>query len=239
MPGISNVMIKFVKLLWWPSVGVFSALILSAIIAIIVTPKFNTMVKLPLLENVVPLQLGEWENKPSSSVQVSVNSISDAVYDQVLMRTYENRSGKQVMLAIAFAAQQRQEVKIHQPEVCYPAQGYKLLAIRPHDFTVESSLSSVKGKQLLFKNNARLEAVSYWVRIGDAYPVSGWEMRVKIFKDGLKGKVADGVLVRVSTVINDESEASAIYDMHEKFLAELVRDVEESNPDLLVSANIR
>lgn len=216
---------------------IFILLVLTAIAAVLVTPKYSGQKKPAILENAIPKQFGAWQYKPNTYAQVSVNTfaqaISDAIYDQVLMRTYEDKSGKQVMLAIAFAAEQRQEIKIHQPEVCYPAQGFKMLSIKDHEFKLASYPTPIRGKQLIFKKGSKMEAVSYWIRLGNSFPMSGFEMRVKILKEGLKGKIDDGVLVRVSTLIDDESGARAAYQLQEKFLTDLISGVEVFSPNLL------
>jgi EpsI family protein len=174
-------------------------------------------------------------------VQVAVNTIpnnlSEVIYDQVLLRTYQDQSGNLIMLAIAYAGEQRQEIKIHQPEVCYPAQGFQLMAIQPHQFNFGNRNTSINGKQLMFKKANRIEVVSYWIRLGNIYPKSGFDMRVKIFKEGLKGNVDDGVLVRVSSIINDAAEASKAYQLQEKFLLDLVNSSSPIRTALLVPDN--
>ncbi|MEZ0318320.1 MAG: exosortase C-terminal domain/associated protein EpsI [Methylophilaceae bacterium] len=230
-----------IKMMYLPirsSLIVCALLILAAALSVLVTPTYKELAKPPVLEDVVPLKLGEWENRPSPYAQVSVNTftqaISDAIYDQVLMRTYEDKAGSQVMLALAFAGEQRQEIKIHQPEVCYPAQGYQMLAIKDHVFNIPSYPFPINGKQLIFKKDNRLEAVSYWIRLGNSFPSSGMEMRLRILKEGLKGNLDDGVLVRVSSIINQESDAPAAYALHEKFLTDVVAEVGKSTPNLIV-----
>ena len=229
--------IRMINLPLRTSVAVCGLLISSAIVSVLATPTYKTLSQAPILEEVIPLQLGTWGNKPSPYAQVSVNTgapqLSDVVYEQVLMRTYEDTSGNQLMLAVAFAGEQRQEIKIHQPEVCYPAQGYQTLAIIPHTFNLHGYPNPIAGKQLIFKKDNRLEAVSYWIRLGNSFPTTGMQMRLKILEEGLKGNLDDGVLVRVSTLINQESDAPLAYQLHEKFLAELVA-AGTSKPGLLV-----
>lgn len=220
------------------SVVVCMCLMFTAIVAVLATPKYNAQKNPVVLEKVVPKQFGEWKNKPSPYAQVSVNTfaqaISDAIYDQVLMRTYQDKSGNQVMLALAYAAEQRQEIKIHQPEVCYPAQGFEMLDIHNHVFNLKGYSTPINGKQLIFKKGHKIEAVSYWIRLGNSFPMSGFEMRLKILKEGLKGNIDDGILVRVSTLIDDESGAPAAYQLQEKFLADLVGGFAVASPNLLV-----
>ena len=222
------------------SITVTVMLILTYIGSVIATPSLNDMRVSKVLEQVVPEQIGTWKYKPSPYAQVSVSNIaqkiSDAIYDQVLMRTYQEQDGTEVMLALAFAAEQRQEIKVHQPEVCYPAQGYEIVSLQSHEFKFPSSLVPINGKRLIFKNGNRLEAVSYWIRVGDGYPKSGFDMRFKILKDGLQGKLDDGILVRASSIINQESEAQAAFAIQERFLGQLIDATEKEAPDLLIKS---
>jgi hypothetical protein len=47
-------------------------------------------------------------------------------------------------------------------------------------------------------------------------------MRMQIFRDGLRGKVADGILVRSSMLVRDDSEAPGAYAVQQDFLKQLV-----------------
>lgn len=182
--------------------------------------------------------MGEWVDKPSPYAQVSVNTftqtLSDAIYDQVLMRTYEDGAKNQIMLALAFANEQRQEIKLHQPEICYPAQGYQIVAMENKILHLAGYPFPIASKRLIFKKDSRTEAVTYWMRLGDGFPTSGLGMRWKILQDGLKGKLDDGILVRVSTLIGQQSEADNAYKIHDRFLAQLIKDVGEAAPNLIV-----
>jgi len=232
-------MLRIPKLSLSKSVLVSAILICSAIASVILTPTYKTLSTPPNLEKDIPLNIGEWTNQASPYAQVSTNpvtqAISDSIYDQVLTRAYEDKSGNQIMLAIAFAQEQRQDIKIHRPEVCYPAQGYQMLQSNEHVFQVSGYPYSIYGKQQIFKNENRIEAVSYWIRLGNAYPKTGLEMRIKILKDGLKGELDDGVLVRVSSIINSESEALGAFELHERFIENLLNAVSNTSPNLLVA----
>lgn len=239
----NNASIKMISLPTRTSVMIFAFLVFTALAAALATPKYNALTKPPTLEKVIPKQFGEWKDKPSPYAQVSVNTfaqaISDAIYDQVLMRTYENASGNQVMLAVAYAGEQRQEIKIHQPEVCYPAQGFEMLNMHNHVFNLKGYASPIKGKQLIFKKGNKIEAVSYWIRLGNIFPMSGIEMRIKILKEGLKGNVDDGVLVRVSTLVDEVSDAKKAYQLQEQFMASLISSVAITSPSLLVPVAVK
>ena len=176
----------------------------------------------------VPTRFGDWRELQGAVTQAELSTAEDGgrsleqPYDDVLMRTYVNSQGQQVMLALAYAKEQRQDVKLHLPEICYPAQGYKVISLTPTPLSMTPSAAPLPGKHMLATGQGRLEAVTYWTRISDAYPQGGFAMRMQIFRDGLRGKVADGILVRASMLVRDDSEAAAAYTVQENFLRQMV-----------------
>jgi len=190
-------------------------------------------------EQTIPRVINGWVEVQQSTPQVSMvsdeKSLINQLYDDTLMRTYADVDGHQVMVALAYAKEQRQDVKIHQPDICYPAQGYQLQKTQTVTFDTLKSTAPVIGKRQLYYGQNHLEAVSYWIRVGDRTMTSGVQMRLKIIEDGLlKRRLDDGILVRVSTVIPDESKSKEAYELHEKFLSEFTRVVEVNAPGLLL-----
>jgi EpsI family protein len=191
------------------------------------------------LEQGVPQAFGDWKQVPTASAQAHLSTgddgqaLSDLIYDQVVMRTYVNSGGEQIMLALAYAKEQRQEVKLHLPEICYPAQGYKVISLKPAVLNVTSA-GPLPGKQMLAASSGRTEAVTYWTRVGEGYPQGGLAMRMQIFRDGLKGKIDDAILVRASTVVRDDSEAPAAYALQQQFLSALVAATDAGGKALVV-----
>lgn len=187
----------------------------------------------------IPSVFAGWVEVVSTTPQVSVvsdeRSLVNQLYDDTLMRTYTDSEGHQVMIALAYAKEQRQDVKVHQPDVCYPAQGYQMLKSEVVTFDSISAQSPIIGKRQLYSGQNHMEAVSYWIRVGDETMTSGLQMRLKIIKDGLlKRRLDDGILVRVSTPVSDVSQLNSTYQMHEKFLKELNQAVQAASPGLLV-----
>lgn len=187
----------------------------------------------------IPSVFAGWVEVVSTTPQVSVvsdeRSLVNQLYDDMLMRTYTDSEGHQVMIALAYAKEQRQDVKVHQPDVCYPAQGYQMLKSEIVRFHTIQSKSPIVGKRQLYSGQNHMEAVSYWIRVGDETLTSGLQMRLKIIKDGLLNRrLDDGILVRVSSVISSESKAKDVYALHESFLSELASAVEAKAPGLLL-----
>jgi EpsI family protein len=148
----------------------------------------------------------------------------DRPYDDVLMRAYGNSHGDVVLLAVAYGRNQRQEVKIHRPDVCYTAQGFQLIERSPIALPFTGTAGSpVRGMRMLVTAPGRTEAVSYWIRIGNVFTESAWAIRYHIFKQGLAGQAVDGVLVRASRIEQGGAVgANARYRVQEQFLGDLV-----------------
>ena len=140
------------------------------------------------------------------------------------------------MLALAWGKRQRQEVKIHRPDLCYVAQGYKIQSLR--SITYSNILSPtgepIVGNHMYAQGSRGGEAVSYWVRIGDIYSEDAFETRFHIFREGLKGRVPDGILVRASVRVRDAGEAQAVWPMMDQFLADLATMTPPSAKGLLI-----
>ena len=202
------------------------------------TPKLYSGVIAPDFETVIPKKFGDWQQITDTFLQVSLSTGKDdeinKLYDRVLTRTYENSKGDRVMLALAYAHEQKQDVKIHRPEVCYIAQGFQALSQTPNVIKIPS-IKPIAAQRLLMRNSNRTETVSYWIRIGDDYPTTGMGARWKILRDGLKGKILDGILVRASIAIDDEAGAAFAYEKQESFLVDLVNATKVNSPNLLAA----
>jgi EpsI family protein len=181
-----------------------------------VGPKF-------LLESVVPKKFGDWTLVPEVGNQVvnpQTKEILDKLYSQVLARTYVNGAGERVMLSIAYGDDQRGDLAAHKPEVCYPAQGFQLLANVAADITTPFGL--IPGRRLNTTLGPRKELVTYWFAVGASAVTSKFQQRMIEVKMGMTGQIPDGLLFRVSSIDDLPSRAFGIQD---KFVAALLSSV--------------
>lgn len=225
-----------VKLL--PAIFLFAVCTVVLMISLAMKPVSNYATYTSNLENNIPEEFKDWKIVPQLTQQVSLvsdNKMQNQIYDDVLMRTYINKDGAQVMLALAYAKEQRQDVKIHQPDICYPAQGYQMLKSKLARFNISANASPIVGKNQIYTGSSHLEAVSYWIRVGDGTFLSGLQMRLKIIKDGLlRQRFDDGMLVRVSSMTQSDTEAEQHFKLHERFLNDLTASVTHKNLKLLI-----
>lgn len=218
------------------------AMALTALAAWQLTPRTAAGARGVALAELVPRRFGEWRelDAPTSAVdprgQRPGETDPEAPYDDVLMRSYTNARGDVVMLALAYGRHQRQEMKIHRPELCYTSQGYSVL--RKSDLALAlPGHATIAGARMLVTAPGRNEAVSYWIRIGDLHSHSAWRTRAYIFSEGLQGRVVDGMLVRVSQVVPDTAATAASrYEIQEKFLSDLVGAMPSDGRRLLIGS---
>lgn len=176
------------------------------------------------LSAIVPEAFGDWQVDrsivpipPSPDLQ----KVLDETYDETLARTYRHADGRRVMLSLAYGRNQHKGMNTHRPEVCYPAQGFKLLT-----GTDRGSLS-VDGRALGVQRlvaglGARVEPITYWLTVGGEVTAFGSAQRLATIRYGLKGQVPDGVLVRISTIGDD---ATSAYITHEQFARAMLQSL--------------
>jgi EpsI family protein len=216
-----------------------SALAGSALIARALRPSLHKPGSAPRLHDIVPDRVGAWQLAHAPHVQVGLATPSNATdrdqpYDDQVTRLYRDSEGHGLMLAVAYGAQQRQEVKIHRPELCYPAQGWEVLSLHSHRFDVgRDTGQAIDGHRMLVRNGQLDEAVSYWIRIGSTYSDSAWQTRWVIVVDGLAGKMSDGVLVRLSERLPRGQSPDAAFARQAEFARQLVSSLTPAGRDLL------
>ncbi len=221
------------------SLAIFAALLLSAALAYWATPRLTEVTNAPSLDYTVPKAFGDWKEVPSPFVQVSLTTgldpNMDQPYDQVTMRTYVNSKGQQIMLALAWGKRQKQEVKIHRPDLCYVAQGYKIASLKTAQFNdIANGPRAVLGKQMVAKSSRNSEAVLYWMRIGGLFSEDAFATRAYIMKEGFSGRIPDGILVRASMRFTDASQEQNAWPLLDAFLVDLVKAVPPETRALLL-----
>lgn len=175
------------------------------------------------LKTAVPSKFGEWKELPEQGAQVinpQTQELLDKLYSQILTRTYVNKEGYRIMLSMAYGDDQRGGLQAHRPEVCYPAQGFKLGTVQ--NGALPTSFGSIEVRRLTTSLGARNEPVTYWLTVGDRVIRNSVEKRLVEIRLSLTGQIPDGLLFRVSSIDTDPARAFA---MQERFAADLMAAV--------------
>ncbi len=171
------------------------------------------------LEQMFPRAFGDWKMDTALPVQLvapDVQQLLATIYSQTLSRTYVNGKGDRIMLSVAYGGDQSDATRAHRPEVCYPAQGFEIMASQVG--MVSTATHPLRVRQLVAKAGVRVEPITYWVIVGDYVVLSGTEQKLAQLRYTSGGLVPDGMLVRVSNIAAD---AQSAYGLHGEFIRQM------------------
>ncbi len=186
------------------------------------------------LEQMIPTSFGDWRVDTSIvplQVDPDTQARLDRIYNQTLSRTYVNRNGDRVMLSLAYGGDQSDNTGLHRPEVCYAAQGFQIK--RNDGVELRTAYGILPVRRLMAVAGSRNEPITYWVTVGDKAVQAGMQQKMQQLRLGLSGTVPDGMLVRVSTIDTDTTNA---YQMQDGFINAMLASVSATDRQRLAGA---
>lgn len=166
------------------------------------------------LDAQVPKVFGDWQMDTTAVggvVNPQQEELLKQLYSQILTRTYVDRRGQRVMLSIAYGNDQRDSLQLHYPEICYPAQGFRLTSNRKVDLHLAGLTIPARRLETVF-GNQRYEPVTYWTVIGETAVRGGTDKKLAEMRYGFRGLIPDGLLFRVSSIDRDTTAAFNLQD---------------------------
>jgi EpsI family protein len=164
------------------------------------------------LEQQIPKVLGNWvvdSNVIPLLPDAQLQAKLDALYSQLLARTYVNPQGQRVMLSIAYGSDQSSEATaVHRPEFCYSAQGFRVTNAGREMLALGGK--SLEAQRLIAEMGPRFEPITYWVTLDEHASLPGLSRKLDQLRYGLRGQIPDGMLVRVSTVGLPKEQSFAV-----------------------------
>jgi EpsI family protein len=121
------------------------------------------------------------------------------------------------MLSLAYGDDQRGGLQAHRPEVCYPAQGFKVGRI--DDGGLATTFGTIEVRRMTTTLGQRDEPVTYWLTVGDQVIKNTFDKRMAEIRLGLTGQIPDGLLFRVSSIDRDSARA---FTMQQQFAADML-----------------
>jgi len=163
------------------------------------------------LDSSFPSRFGDWQIDTRAPVQLVSPDLAQfiaRIYSATLSRLYVNARGDRVMLSVAYGGDQSDATRAHRPEVCYPAQGFEIVA--DAGARLDTAGGALRVRRLVARATGRNEPITYWVVVGTRTVLSGTEQKLAQLRYGLRGLVPDGLLVRVSSLSLDPTLAWAL-----------------------------
>lgn len=163
------------------------------------------------LQGLIPTQIGTWRLATTYGVVVAeTGENARGPYDDLLTRIYQSSVAPPLTLLIAYVGSQRADVRLHRPEACYPAAGFKLSDSEPVDLKFADT-PMIAAQMVLAESAMRSEQLLYWTRVGNAFPRSNVAQVGAFLKENFTGNAPDGILVRLSVPGRDRAQAAAAF----------------------------
>lgn len=184
------------------------------------------------LETIFPKAFGDWrvdDRIPVQLISPDTQAVLDKIYNQTLSRTYVNPKGERIMLSVAYGGDQSDGTRAHRPEVCYPAQGFQVAAMRKSE--INASVRALPVRQLVASLGGRIEPITYWTVVGERVALTGTEQKLAQLQYSVRGFIPDGLLVRVSNI---GPAGEAAYALHQAFIAQLASSLRADDRSFVV-----
>jgi EpsI family protein len=210
------------------------AIVLSAVVAYALTPR-EMMARASNsfdLAKIIPHQFGEWTVVPNVTfVEPEPEGLARELYSQEVGLGFMDHDHHLVMLLIAYGPDQSARLQVHRPERCYASIGFHVSPTFRAEVTYREGVAPLPLLRLTAQRETRHEPISYWTRIGDDVPVGVIERNLVRLRLALQGKIADGALIRVSTLgLPDETA----FQIHDRFIHDLLEAIAPEDRDFFV-----
>lgn len=191
-----------------------------------VRPAEPRAVAAPDLDAMLPGDFGRWRRVPlADAILPSESKLGPG--EAVAYRAYADDLGRLVTLVAAYGPPLGDSVRLHRPETCYGAQGFVINA---------RSLGAAAGVPVVnldAQSAARREAVTYWLREGDAFTVRAGDSQWRRLTRGFSA-APDGALVRVSTISAERPQ----FDLHREFIEDFTGALSPDARVLLMGSDV-
>lgn len=177
------------------------------------------------LDKIIPHEFDGWRelDMPTGGiVNPQQEQELQKIYSQTLSRTYVNAAGQYIMLSIAYGEDQSDSKQLHLPDVCYPAQGFRIQDSQRG--VINTEFGAIPVKRLYTVMGNRNEPLTYWTTVGNQITLGGYETKKAQLRYGFKGYIPDGLIFRVSNITSDKEEA---YSVQEKFVNSLIHQLDK------------
>lgn len=166
------------------------------------------------LDSMIPRHFGNWvvdEKVVYQQVSPELKAALDKIYTQLLTRTYVNSQGYRIMLSIPYGANQSDGLSAHDPESCYPSQGFQIMSKRKE--ILHTAIGDIPVRRMEASSGPRHEPVTYWLVVGNRAVNNDWDRKKAQMSYMLKGEIPDGILFRVSSIDTDTEQAYLTQNM--------------------------
>ena len=158
----------------------------------------------------LPTRCGAWNVRDTGDIILPDANATTGLYDQIEAKAYEASGLPQVMLMVAYGGLQTGPHRLHRPEDCYDAAGFRIHDHMRQDIPI-TARATIPAQSFIASRPDRDEVVLYWTRVGEAFPNSLAGQTRLTEQAALKGNIPDGILVRFSIASEHGADMSRYF----------------------------
>jgi EpsI family protein len=135
-------------------------------------------------------------------------AVLDYLYSETLSANYVDDNGRLAMLSIAYGKDQSDGHDVHKPDLCYPAQGFRVIEQR--DLLVPlDQRRGIVVRYMATQKGERVEPLIFWTTVGDFLYRNKLEKKLVGIRYSAANLIPDGMVLRVSTL--EQNPAVAVH----------------------------
>ena len=149
--------------------------------------------------------------------RLSPRIVEELKLDDFVFQTY-SKDGESASLYVGYYFSGKKVGAAHDPQVCYPGQGWKL----SHKVTGGYGLDSgkkIKYSSIIAELEGKKELIFYWFQIDDKTADNTFFQKLILFQKKIMRQGESNAFVRISTSLNDKSQQEA-----QKYLLKFIDD---------------
>lgn len=188
------------------------------------------------IDKLLPVSFANWSSETASGLVSpdQAGKLARTLYSEIVERTYHDAdTGAQVMVLAAYGDTQSDLLQLHRPESCYPAVGFTINSTKAANMPLSGS-AVLPARKVEAEQQDRRENIVYWTRVGELLPQSAKEQRSARFDNARHGFVADGILMRCSTV----GDPAACFTLLDRFVPGLLGAVDAAKRPALIGTRL-
>jgi EpsI family protein len=204
------------------AMGMAASMVVASVLAAVGKPRHAEGAGPRLdLDRLFPSRFGPWRVDEAMKAFVrpaSAQAKRFKIYDQVLERSFLHDGGQAVMLSVAYGSEQSAGLQLHRPETCYQGGGFDVRDTHPAMLKLDDRQLAVT--RLRAELPGRPEPITYWTLLGGVVVADASSFRLRRLSFAARREVADGMLVRVSSI---DPDAARAFELHRAFTQDMVR----------------
>ncbi len=183
----------------------------------------TSAVGLEQAEVTIPTELGEWEVVEDRPLDEDALSVIEP--DAYTLRLYVAPDRHPVWVYVGiYIGRSGTGRGHHDPEVCYPAQGWEILGSRSVPVAVVGD-ETLQAKQLAVHQGTLEETVVYWFQPADRWPVSDAPEQIAQLVDAVRGR-PQYAFVRLSAIGDERQVLDDVMELASVIARPIRGDVE-------------